>query len=67
MCMLILDDFFDDLKSAGSNLYQQAKSYVSENKELVHDVLSSIVRSLLPQAHPIFDAAWTAFGGQIHS
>jgi len=32
MCILVLDDWFDDLKETGSNLWSTAKQFVADNK-----------------------------------
>lgn len=67
MCILVLDDFYDDLKTKGTQIWNTAKQFVIDNKDTVHDVLSSIISKINPTASKIFDTAWTAFGGKILS
>lgn len=38
-----------------------------DNKHIIHPMLQNVVSSFVPAARPIFDAAWTAFGGQAKS
>lgn len=67
MCVLVLDDFYDSIKEYGSKAYDYAKNFVRNNKDTIHDFLSSIIQSTVPATKPIFDAAWTAFGGSVLS
>lgn len=63
MCILLLDDFWSDVKQTAGDAYDVAKNFYHENKDVVHHVLSGLVNTYLPAARPVFDAAWTAFGG----
>lgn len=63
MCFLVLDDWYDDLKTNVSSGWNTAKQFVADNKDFVHSILGTLIKSTIPAATPIFDAAWTAFGG----
>lgn len=62
-----MDDFFDSIKDVGSKVLSGVKDLYMENKDLVHQLLSSIISSRIPAAKPLFDTALSAFGGAMHS
>lgn len=66
-CILVMDDFFDDLKDAGSKVYHGLRDFYQDNKHIVHPLISNLVSRIHPAAATLFDAATTAFGGKIKS
>lgn len=67
MCILVLDDFLDNLKEVGHSAWNTAKQFIADNKDTVHDFIGTVISNLVPTARPLFDAAWTAFGGKLQS
>jgi phage-related protein len=65
LCILVLDDFWPDVKEKLGTAWDTAKQFVADNKDTVHSWLGNLITSVLPQARPVFDAAWTAFGGKL--
>lgn len=48
-------------------MFQKTKQFYNTNKDTIHDLLQSLVTSTIPQAKPLFDLAWTTFGGSLRS
>lgn len=63
MCFLILDDFWNDLKFKGQQLWRGAKEYVHDNKSQIYDLIANLVSSVVPAAKPIVDGLRSAYGG----
>jgi len=63
MVFMVLDDFFDDLKTAGHNAWNTGKQFVLDNSDFFKNLVASFVKTAVPASAPLFDAAWTAFGG----
>lgn len=49
MCMLVLDDWFDQLKKTGTQLWNTGKQFVQDNK----DVIQPFLTALLSKIHPL--------------
>lgn len=48
-------------------MFQKTKHFYNTNKDTIHDLLQSLIINTIPQAKPLFDVAWTTFGGSLRS
>jgi hypothetical protein len=67
MCVLVLDDFFDDLKASGSKMWSTAKQFVADNKHVIYPLVTNLIRGIHPGAGNVIEGALSAFGGTIQS
>jgi len=62
-----MDDFFDDVKQKGSQLWGDFKEFYHDNKHIINPLVASLISRIHPAAASIFDVASTAFGGKLQS
>lgn len=62
MVFLVLDDFWDDLKKKGSELFDSFKEFASDNKHLLIPLVKSIISRIIPAANMI-----SPIGGHMRS
>lgn len=67
MCILVLDDFWNDLKVKAKGAWHNVKEFVGDNKHMIYSLISNLIGSAIPGAKPILDAVGHVYGGHMQS
>lgn len=67
LCMLVMDDFWNDLKVKAGNSWTRVKEFASDNKHVIYGLLANLISAAVPAARPLIEATNTVFGGRVLS